>query len=263
MPLLTEAGVDTLASKTLAVAGCGGVGGAHSLLMARMGVGRFRLADPGIFDEPDINRQWGASVQTLQRKKVDVYRDMLIDVNPDIDVHLFSDGITEDNHGEFLEGADVLMDCLDVSVPLELREALHEEARKRKIYIITAPVIGFGCVLACSLPDRMSMKFFTKLLRDTHTNSGFAPALAEIFMPEHLELIGNSINSGRVPSVAVSPALAASLAATETIVYMLQGIIPGGREPFALPKMLFFDLFRMSYVYVDGLTLFQIDESEL
>src|SRR5262245_17460563 len=40
----------TLRGRRIAVAGCGGVGGATSILLARLGVERFHLADPGAFD---------------------------------------------------------------------------------------------------------------------------------------------------------------------------------------------------------------------
>ena len=245
--MLTEEGIALLANKTLAVAGCGGVGGAQAILMARMGVGRFRLADPGIFDEPDSNRQWGGFISNLGRKKVDVYQEQLLDINPEIDVTLFSDGITQDNPDTFLEGADVLIDCLDVTVPMELRERLHHSARQRGIYILTAPVLGFGCVVAASLPDGPSMELFTSLFRNSHSNDELPEALSQIFMPEHLSLVGKALNIGRIPSVAIGPSIAASLTATESLLFMLENVIPGSRRPLSLPNMLLFDLFRMSY----------------
>ena len=82
--LLGKEAVLTLREKTIAIPGCGGHGGAACLTLARMGVGNFILADPKPFDEPDINRQWGANLQTLGRNKADVYAEMLLNINPEV-----------------------------------------------------------------------------------------------------------------------------------------------------------------------------------
>ena len=42
---VTPAEQQTLRSKRIAIAGLGGVGGAHLLTLARLGIGRFHLAD--------------------------------------------------------------------------------------------------------------------------------------------------------------------------------------------------------------------------
>src|SRR5512141_2515284 len=67
----------TLQNATVAIPGCGGVGGATAILLARTGIGGFVLADPGTFDPPDINRQWAAATSTLGRNKADVYAELL------------------------------------------------------------------------------------------------------------------------------------------------------------------------------------------
>src|SRR5688572_6245448 len=80
-PILTEQGIRSLASRKVVVAGCGGVGGSLAVTLARMGVGKFHLSDPANFDQPDMNRQWGALNSTLGRPKVEVYREMIKDIN--------------------------------------------------------------------------------------------------------------------------------------------------------------------------------------
>ncbi|MCM8794182.1 MAG: ThiF family adenylyltransferase [Candidatus Omnitrophica bacterium] len=249
---MTAEGIAHLGTRSIAVAGCGGVGGAHALTMARMGVGRFHLSDPGLFDEPDINRQWGATVKTLGKKKVNVYRQMLLEINPDLQIETFPEGVTPRRHEKFLEGVHLLIDCLDVNVPIELREELHEEARKRSIFIMTAPILGFGCLVVCSSPEGMPMGTFTRLLHQTKSETHFPDFMKKIFMANHLDLIEENLKSGKLPSLAVAPVIATALLATESIAYFLDGIIPGSRKPVVLPKVIFFDLFRMSYFILDA-----------
>ena len=46
----------TLRGKRVAIAGLGGVGGLHLLTLARLGIGRFRLAEFDRFDLANFNR---------------------------------------------------------------------------------------------------------------------------------------------------------------------------------------------------------------
>src|SRR5690242_674849 len=80
--LLGERGVARLRDRTVAIAGCGGVGGATAITLARLGVGGFVLADPGIFDPPDLNRQWAGRRSTLGRNKTEVHAELLREINP-------------------------------------------------------------------------------------------------------------------------------------------------------------------------------------
>jgi molybdopterin/thiamine biosynthesis adenylyltransferase len=262
-PILSEKGIRHLATRRIAVAGCGGVGGSLAMTLARMGAGKFHLSDPANFDKPDMNRQWGALNSTLGRPKVDVYRDLISDINPQTEIKLFPQGVTPHNQDEFLEGVDILIDCLDASVAYELRESMHAKARAKKIFSVVAPILGFGCVAMCSSPYGMSMKAWTDTFKQAKTKTDFPDVLKQIFMPEHLELIGKSLPIGRIPSVAVGPAIATSLLATECMAYLLDGIIPGFRKPMVLPKVMFFDLFRMSYHVLDASPVFQQAEKEV
>ncbi len=260
-PILTDEGIKRLGKCTVASAGCGGIAGSTMLTLARMGVKKFYLSDPANFDLPDMNRQWGATHKALGRRKVDVYREMLLDIHPDAEIKLFPEGITSDNNDRFLEGADILIDCLDVSVPYELRERLHENARGRGLFSVAAPMLGFGCAAICSSPSGMSMKAWTSTFKHTKANANFPEILKKIFMPEHLNLIGQSLQYGKVPSVAVSVITAGALLSTECVAYVLDGVIPGSRKPITLPRVMLFDLFRMSYYVVDaGMILKEIEE---
>lgn len=252
IPLLTPEGIQHLAMKKIAVAGCGGLGGALAVTLARMGVGKYHLADPAPFDHPDINRQWGATTRTLGVPKVEVYQNLISDINPANDIKIFPNGVTMANQDEFLEGVDILVDCLDASVTYELRESLHEKARAKKIFSCVGPVLGFGCAAICSSPEGMSMRAWTATFKHTKTTTEFPEILKKIYMPEHLDIIGKSLPIGRIPSLAVGPLIASALLATECMAYLLDGIIPGSRRPIVLPKVMFFDLYRMSYYLLDG-----------
>ena len=53
----------------ITVAGVGGVGGIQAVTLARMGIGEMTIMDPGVFDEPDMNRQYAAMKNTIGQNK--------------------------------------------------------------------------------------------------------------------------------------------------------------------------------------------------
>lgn len=255
IPLITPEGAKILGARKLVVAGCGGVGGAMALTLCRMGVGEFHLADPADFDPPDMNRQWGASARTMGRNKAVVYREMILDINPNAKVTIFTSGLTNDNHDAFLDGADILVDCLDASVPYELRETMHAKARALGVFSVVAPILGFGCFALCSSADGMSMEFWTRTFKNARSSNALPAIFSSMFVPEQLDVIGKSLQLGKVPTLAVGPLIASSLLATECIAHLLEGIVPGSRKPITLPHGMFFDLLRMNYQIVDVSTL--------
>src|SRR6476661_484386 len=99
-----------LRRKCVAIAGLGGVGGAHLLTLARLGVGRFRLAEFDDFDLVNFNRQVGASVASLGHPKLEVMCAMARDINPELDLALYKEGVNAQNIDAFLEGADLFLD---------------------------------------------------------------------------------------------------------------------------------------------------------
>ena len=79
----------SLRTKRVAIAGCGGVGGLHSLTLARLGVGKINISDFDQFDIHNINRQSGAFVSTKDQDKIEVMSAMLKDINPEIEIGSF------------------------------------------------------------------------------------------------------------------------------------------------------------------------------
>ena len=254
--LLGEEAVQTLRGKTVAIAGCGGQGGAACLTLARMGVGNFILADPKPFDEPDINRQWGANLGTLGRNKADVYAEMLLAINPEIGIKKFCEGITDANIGDFLAGADLLVDCLDIAVPGALRAQVFANASAQGMHIFTGAMLGFGGMVAGSCPGGIPLEVLGGIEDTAISGSKIPPAIREVFVPEFMDRIEEYLHIHRAPSIAVSPALLGTLLSVESVVALLGNTFPGWRPPICLPHILLVDLLKMNFkvVHLDDLT---------
>ncbi len=255
--LLGEEAVQTLRTKTVAVAGCGGQGGGACLTLARMGVASFILADPKPFDEPDINRQWGANRSTLGRNKAEVYAEMLRDINPEVQIKVFTSGITDTNVEEFLEGADLLIDCLDISVSGALRKRLFSNASGMGMHIFTGAMLGFGGMVAGSYPGGIPLEFVAGVEDTAIGGSALPTALRDVFVPDHLARLERSLPIRRAPSIAVSPGLLAMVLSVESALALLGNTIAGWRPPVCLPRIILMDLLSMNFrvAHVDDLLL--------
>ncbi|UCH92140.1 MAG: ThiF family adenylyltransferase [Candidatus Aminicenantes bacterium] len=250
LPILTEAGIKKLQKVTVGVAGCGGVGGTYAVTLARLGVRSFLLADPGVFDPPDINRQWAASTETLGQNKAVVYETILKNINPKIKILTYTRGITHENAGDFVQQVELIADCLDAKVDINLRGKLYDCARKKGIYAITFPILGFGGLCATSSPDGMSMDIFLTLL--SRAMKAKIPAkLKETFVPEHVRIVEDGIKKGFIPSLGIATNVIPSVASTESLLILIKTGLPGARKPVILPKIIMVDFFNMKYTIED------------
>ncbi len=153
-----------LRGKRVAIAGLGGVGGSHLVTLARLGVGKFSIADFDRFGLANFNRQAGASMSTIGEPKVDVLARMAHDIDPEIELRCFAEGVTAENLDEFLRDVDLYVDGLDFFA-FDARKAVFDACAKRGIPAVTVAPIGMGAALLSFLPGRMSFEeYFLSLI---------------------------------------------------------------------------------------------------
>ena len=103
-------GLARLADSTVMVLGVGGVGSNCVEALARGGVGRLIVVDHDVVQASNINRQSIAFTSTIGRKKVDVARAMVADINPAAQVEAIDEFLLAENVPTFLDahagGAD-------------------------------------------------------------------------------------------------------------------------------------------------------------
>ncbi len=117
------------------VIGIGGVGSWAVEALARNGIGKLSLIDMDVVAESNINRQLPAMTSTLGRNKIDVMAERIAEINPDCEIHLIDDFISQDNLAELIDdNADYVIDCIDNS---RVKAALIAWCKRRKIKIIT------------------------------------------------------------------------------------------------------------------------------
>jgi molybdopterin/thiamine biosynthesis adenylyltransferase len=154
---VTEAEQAQIRGKRIAIAGMGGVGGTHLVTLARSGIGAFNIADFDTFDVVNFNRQVGATVSSVGRPKVDVLAEMALDINPELELRRYPNGVTVENLDEFLEGVDLYVDGLDFfSFPA--RRATFAACYRLGIPAVTAAPLGMGTAVLTFMPGQMSFE---------------------------------------------------------------------------------------------------------
>lgn len=114
MPLIGKEGVEKLSKSKIAIIGIGGVGSYTVEALARAGIGHIILVDHDIIDITNINRQIHALDSTVGLPKVEVMRQRLLDINPEIKVDAFQKFIDKDVIEQVLKkDVDYVVDAID------------------------------------------------------------------------------------------------------------------------------------------------------
>ena len=235
-----------LRTKRVAIAGMGGVGGSHLLTLSRLGIGRFNLSDMDSFELANFNRQAGATMAHLGRAKLAVLADMALDINPELELGRFPEGIGPENVEVFLDGVDLYVDALDFFA-VEARRAVFAACAARGIPAITAAPIGMGVAFLAFLPGRMTFEEYFRLEGQPRLEQaarfllGLSPAMLQ--MRYLVDASRVDFSRGKGPSTIMACELCAGMAATQALKLLL-----GRGKVLAAPRGLHFDAYRNKLV---------------
>ena len=138
--LLGAEGMEKLKRARVAVFGVGGVGCYAAEALARSGVGAIALFDDDKICLTNINRQLIATRKTVGKKKVEVMRERILDINPNAEVEVNETFYTAENADEFdLKRYDYIVDAIDT---ISCKLALIERAKAGGVAIISCMGAG-------------------------------------------------------------------------------------------------------------------------
>lgn len=118
--LLGQEGLEKMRNANVAVIGLGGVGAYAAEMIVRAGVGSIIILDSDQVSLSNKNRQLLAMDSTLGRKKTDVMRERLLDINPDLKITVLDSYLDEENISSVLGALpkiDFLVDAIDTLAP--------------------------------------------------------------------------------------------------------------------------------------------------
>lgn len=239
---VTDAEQRRLKGSRVCIAGLGGVGGVYLLTLARLGVGAFSIADFDTYSLANFNRQVGASMASLDRPKIDVMLAMARDINPELDVRVFGEGLNPGNLKEFLCDGDVYLDGLDFFA-LDIRRRVFALCASMGIPATTVAPLGMGAALLNFVPGGMTFEEYFRLEGQADDEQalrflvGLSPAMLQMSYlvdPSRVDLA-----SRRGPSTVIGTQLCSGIAAVQVLKLIL-----GRGEVVAAPSGLHFDAFR-------------------
>ncbi len=126
--LLGGNAMEKLNKSHVAVFGIGGVGGHVVDALVRSGIGAITIVDSDEVALSNINRQLIATEKSIGRKKVEVMKEHILEINPEVSVYMFDCFFLPETKGEFdFSQYDYVVDAVDtVSAKLALVEACQE-----------------------------------------------------------------------------------------------------------------------------------------
>ncbi len=238
--LISDIDQEKLKNARVAIAGLGGVGGIYVTGLARLGIGKFNIADNDVFELANMNRQAGAFVSTMGQSKTDVMHRIAKDINPHLEMEIFDQGITPENVDDFLRNVDVVVDGIDF-FGIDARLLLFRKAREHNIPVVTCAPIGFGASQLTFVPGGMTFEEYFDISENQTLEEkllqfglGLSPSLMHrsYYPPKLLNL-----KDKKAASANLSVLLCANLASTQAFKIIT------GKKYLVAPTSLQFDPF--------------------
>jgi molybdopterin/thiamine biosynthesis adenylyltransferase len=236
----------TLRNKRVAIAGGGGVGGVHLLTLVRLGVSKFHIADFDRFDVPNFNRQVGAMMSTLDQPKCEVLARMARDINPEVEIKLFPEGVNRQNLPEFLQDVDLYVDALDFFA-FDARQQTFAKCAELGIPATTAAPLGMGAALLNFIPGKMTFEEYFQWgdLPEVDKAVRFLIGLSPAALHRSYLVVPSAINLAerRGPSTIMACQMCAGIIGTEALKILL-----GRGKVWAAPYGIHFDAYQNKLV---------------
>ena len=176
IPALSEAECALLHSKTVAVIGCGGLGGYLIEYLARIGVGSIRCVDGDVFEQSNLNRQLLSTVSVLGSSKANAAAARVKEINPDVQLQTYPVFLDKSNAREIISGCDAVLDALD---SIDARRILASACAAEEIPYIYGAIAGWVAQAAICMPgENLIEKLYPEdaAIKDKSVLS-FTPAL--------------------------------------------------------------------------------------
>lgn len=144
-------GQEKLQKAKVLVIGAGGLGSPVLYYLAAAGVGKIGTADFDTVGISNLQRQIIYSTEDLQRKKVDVVKEKLEKLNPEVSVEKYAVRIDIDNIEEIVDGYDVIIDAVDNYVA---RYLISDCCYFKGKPLVEGAVLGFTGILTTIIPGK-------------------------------------------------------------------------------------------------------------
>jgi len=189
-----------LAGKSIFIAGVGALGCIVAEILVRSGIGRLYIADRGIIDPPDLNRQALYTTSDLDKAKVDVAARRLRAMTGHTEIIDLNVSIGETDITDAVAGCQGIADCLD---NFPSRFAL-ERCVREDMFMVSGALLGDYGQLTTVIPGR------TVMLSELYAGLGRTPKTTPV-TPSIVFCIGSLMAQEVLKNLLGEPELAGQL----------------------------------------------------
>ncbi|WP_336661592.1 ThiF family adenylyltransferase [Leucobacter sp. USHLN154] len=245
-----------LIESRVAIAGVGGDGFQLGVKLARMGVASFSVADPEVFELENVNRVEGASTATLGRRKAEVFRERVLDINPEAEVRTFFDGVIPENIADFMQGASLVLDESELTKP-EIGSLIARRARMQGIPDLLVMNVGFAAQVTSFAPAspwtfERFMGFGAEMPLDEIADAGVDLARCLPYIPPYTDLRSLRAVAGEdghepasLPSISIGVDAASAIGSAQAFLHLTAGVANHRRSPIWAPRIAYTDAYRL------------------
>ena len=132
-----------LATKTVGIAGAGGLGSNCAVALARVGVGKLIIADFDVLSKDNLNRQY-FFLDQLGQNKAFALADTIRFINETVEVVPNDVKLNPSNILTIFEGCDVIVEAFDLAEMKAMLIETIQEAWPDKAIVMGSGVAGYG-----------------------------------------------------------------------------------------------------------------------
>jgi tRNA A37 threonylcarbamoyladenosine dehydratase len=222
--LLGAENIQRLQQSHVFIAGLGGVGGYAAEQLCRVGIGKLTLVDCDLVQASNRNRQIVALQSTVGRFKTEIMAERLKDINPDINIELISDFLSEESIPKILTGSfRFLIDAIDTLAP---KVTLLKEGVRQGKFIVSSMGSGGKTDPAKVQVADISVSHhckFAYMVRKYLHRQGIREGIRVVYSPEPvrretiLETDGSGNKRSVVGTISYMPAVFGCYCAAEVV----------------------------------------------
>lgn len=222
--LLGHENIDKLKQSHVLLAGLGGVGGYAAEQLCRAGIGKLTIIDSDTLQHSNLNRQILALTSNQGKLKTEIMAKRLKDINPEIELEVITEFLTEENISTLIQGDyKYMIDAIDTLTP---KVALLTHASNMGLFCVSS--MGSGgktdpaLIRVVDIADSNHCKFAYMVRKYLH-RKGIRTGIRAVYSPETVkrevivETDGSANKRSMVGTISYMPAIFGCYCAAEVI----------------------------------------------
>lgn len=137
----TKEQIEKIKNAQIGIAGAGGLGSNCAMCLVRAGFVNLTIIDFDTVSNFNLNRQFFFEEQ-IGKSKVKALAENLRKINPNLNLSLFSEKITNDNLDNFFKNVDIIVEAFDL--PEAKAMIAQKYMQSEKYFVCASGIAGFG-----------------------------------------------------------------------------------------------------------------------